>query len=166
MSSSEVADAFVARRQQSARTPERSFYFEGDRLYSYGPHYVVARWDAGRIFVSHRPSSPTTSGHAGYLKRAAHAGGAALVRVYDASHTSAEELVWCLGERAKAEQESLKRVRRPKDAAAHLTRLTGWGKEWIKQTCVEHNLPMPTLPPWPEELIRLKAECIFRGYPV
>ena len=166
MTACEVSEAFVAKRQPQATTPARNFYFEGDRLYSYGRHFVVARWDRDRILYSRRRASVTTSSHTSYLRGAAHKAGVTLIPVWDADRSGADELVWALDERAKTEQEALKRVRRPKDAAKYLDHLTLWDKEWIKQTCEDHSLPLPTLPPWPDELIRLKAACIFLKYPV
>ena len=164
MKNAEVAAAFVARKQPHARNSDRSFYFEGDRLYSYGSHYVVARWDGARLLLSCRPESNTTSAHRNDLRMAASVAKVEYDTVHDADRTLVQELEFMVECRTEALTQALRRIRRPKHASRFIQHLTYWDREWIKEFSEKFNLSMPKLMPWPPELVVLKAECIFRGY--
>lgn len=164
MTNSEVAAAFVARKQPYARNNHGTFYFEGDCLYSYGKHFVVARWLNGRLLHSRRHHSPSTSAHGSCLRRAVHSAGVIYVSVHDADKTMEQEMEWALNQIATARKEALNRVNRPKNAARHIRFLDWWEGDGIRGVAKETRLPVPSLPPWPDALVALKAECQFRSY--
>ena len=59
----EIANAWI---NQSTKAPKASrMFFENDKLYSYGYHYVIARIDRERniILINNNKSSPTTNRH-------------------------------------------------------------------------------------------------------
>lgn len=70
-----IAHIWANESQESARSHNGQFYFEGPRIYSYGSHFVaglIARNKAGQryVFVTGRRYSVTTSKHIGYVWRA------------------------------------------------------------------------------------------------
>lgn len=171
MKNAEVAAAFVARKQPHARNSDRSFYFEGDRLYSYGSHYVLARWDGARLLLSIQPAplndstnSRATPAHRSELRMAASAAKVEYNCVHDADRTLVQELEFMVECRTESLTQALRRIRRPKHASRFIQHLTYWDRAWIKEFSEKFNLSMPKLTPWPPELVVLKAECIFRGY--
>ena len=59
----EITNAWI---NQSAKKPKSSrMFFENDKLYSYGYHYVIARIDRERniVLINNNKSSPTTNRH-------------------------------------------------------------------------------------------------------
>jgi len=59
----EIANAWI---NQSTKAPKASrMFFENDKLYSYGYHYVIARIDRERniVLINNNKSSPTTNRH-------------------------------------------------------------------------------------------------------
>jgi len=70
-SASDVAHAFALQEQSEGRNSNRSFYFEGDSLYSYGSHFCIARFTGtGTVLFTERKYSNTTSKHIGHAWRA------------------------------------------------------------------------------------------------
>lgn len=58
----EVMHSWANKTQPEART--RSVFFEGDRLYSYGHHYLIGRHlPEGCVAINAEGNSPTTNGH-------------------------------------------------------------------------------------------------------
>lgn len=59
-----VAHVWAQQSQESGRSHNGNFYFEGAKLYSYGPHYVVGVFAApgGPVFLNSTSSTPTTNG--------------------------------------------------------------------------------------------------------
>lgn len=53
----EIAHLFAAQSQEEARNPGKNFYFTGQTLFSYGPHYPVAR-----LFPRKKPLDDTPAG--------------------------------------------------------------------------------------------------------
>ena len=53
----EIAHLFAAQSQEEARNPGKNFYFTGQTLFSYGPHYAVAR-----LFPRKKPVDATPAG--------------------------------------------------------------------------------------------------------
>lgn len=65
---SEVAALWASRAQSSARNGTGSFYFEGDTIYSYGPHFPIARIvqnasGSYAVLITTRSYSATSAGH-------------------------------------------------------------------------------------------------------
>ena len=70
-SASDVAHAFALQEQSEGRNSSRSFYFEGDSLYSYGSHFCIARFTGtGTVLFTERKYSNTTSKHIGHAWQA------------------------------------------------------------------------------------------------
>lgn len=66
-SASDVAHAFALQEQSEGRNSGRSFYFEGDSLYSYGRHFCVARFiSEDTVLFTERTYSNTTAKHTGH----------------------------------------------------------------------------------------------------
>lgn len=67
-----VAHVWAQQRQQSGRSNNGNFYFEGPTLYSYGRHYPVGIFAAsGAVFLNSSKSSITTEGKHKSAARAA-----------------------------------------------------------------------------------------------
>lgn len=66
-SNDECIHTFAQREQQEGRTSSRNVFFEGDRLYSYGRHYLLAEFinDGDAIFINDKGYSVSTSKHIG-----------------------------------------------------------------------------------------------------
>lgn len=70
-SASDVAHAFALQEQSEGRNSGRSFYFEGDSLYSYGSHFCIARFTGTEtVLFTERKYSNTTAKHIGHAWRA------------------------------------------------------------------------------------------------
>lgn len=71
----EVPHLWMHQTQESGRNSTGSLYFEGPTIYSYGPHFPIARHvqnkrSQGAILVTTRGYSSTTSGHIGSVRSA------------------------------------------------------------------------------------------------
>ena len=67
-SSSEIANLWLRGDINSASTSGRNFYFNGDSIYSYGPHFMIARKSTNKngdtaILLTTRGYSNTTAKH-------------------------------------------------------------------------------------------------------
>lgn len=67
-SSSEIANLWLRGDINSASTRGRNFYFNGDSIYSYGPHFMIARKSTNKngdtaILLTTRGYSKTTAKH-------------------------------------------------------------------------------------------------------
>ena len=63
VSSSEVAHLWANKIQSDARNPQGNIYFEGDTIWSYGPHFPMARHVDGVVLITTKTWSVTTSKH-------------------------------------------------------------------------------------------------------
>lgn len=64
VSGEQVAHLFANKLQTEAYTQTRNFYFYGDRIYSYGSHFCIARFiDNNTLLFTERQYSVTTSQH-------------------------------------------------------------------------------------------------------
>ena len=165
----EVIDLFMRQAQPFARNPKKSLYFEGPCLYSYGPHYMLARflprWTT--LFVSWRDCSPTTRRHQSLLSRRLWrtVTTAREVSVYDAAKCAEEELAFRLSEVARTEKEIRDRIRRPRTAVRWFALREARALR-VEPQARALGLPVPTVPELPEDLLALKAACMLRGYTV
>ena len=65
---SECIHTFAQRTQNNGRTSNRSIFFEGEKIYSYGYHYELGRFlDDKTILINDEGYSPTTGKHIGLL---------------------------------------------------------------------------------------------------
>lgn len=70
-SASDVAHAFALQEQSEGRNSSRSFYFEGDSLYSYGRHFCIARFiSEDTVLFTERKYSNSTAKHINHAWRA------------------------------------------------------------------------------------------------
>ena len=70
-SASDVAHAFALQEQSVGTNSGRTFYFEGDSLYSYGRHFCIARFTGeGTVLFTERKYSNTTAKHINHAWRA------------------------------------------------------------------------------------------------
>ncbi len=70
MNNSQVAHLWANQSRQSAKGS--SFYFEGSTIYSYGPHFPIARHYQGAVLMTTRGYSNTTAKHKSLTYRACH----------------------------------------------------------------------------------------------
>lgn len=64
VSNSDVAHLFATREQEYAQNSSQSFWFQGDRLYSFGTHFCIARFvDDNTLLFNNQHYSNTTSKH-------------------------------------------------------------------------------------------------------
>jgi len=65
---SECVHTFAQRTQNNGRTPNRSIFFEGDKIYSYGYHYELGRFlDDKTILINDEGYSVSTGKHISLL---------------------------------------------------------------------------------------------------
>ena len=62
-STSELAHTWAHQLQQTGTNSGRSFYFEGDTIYSYGAHFPIAKIVNGAVLFTTRSYSNTTAKH-------------------------------------------------------------------------------------------------------
>lgn len=71
MSSQEVTHTWAHRRQPLARNSNKSLYFGGDTIFSYGSHFPIARHlNSGTIAITTSSASITTGRHINLVRRA------------------------------------------------------------------------------------------------
>lgn len=68
-----IAADFAAQKKSAGKGS--SFYYEGNVLYSYGPHFPVAVIRGTRAFFNSDGYSPTTSRHKSYAQSALQSAG-------------------------------------------------------------------------------------------
>lgn len=72
MTNREVVEAFLAQRVSYGSNPRKSLYFEGRIIYSYGRHFILARFEEdGSLTVTIATYSTTTSMHTALVRRMA-----------------------------------------------------------------------------------------------
>lgn len=79
----QVAEAFATQSTPTGKTSGNRVYFEGDTIYSYGPHFVIARLEpeTRAAFFTTRRYSPSTGKHKSYVRWALHRAGWNVVQV-------------------------------------------------------------------------------------
>ena len=67
-SNDECIHTFAQRTQSEGRTSTKSIFFEGDKLYSYGYHYLLAEFlDDNTIMINDKGYSASTRKHIGMI---------------------------------------------------------------------------------------------------
>ena len=69
-SNSELPHIWAAQSQDSGRTSNGSFYFDGPTIYSYGRHFPIATIEGENVFFTLRSYSNTTAKHIGKTRAA------------------------------------------------------------------------------------------------
>lgn len=82
---SEIADLWLRGEIYSASTSGRNFYFNGESIYSYGPHFMIARKSTNKnggvaILLTTRGCSHTTSRHIKHVTDAVMCSGAQVIK--------------------------------------------------------------------------------------
>ena len=67
VSPSEVAHLFANQSQDEARNQGGSFFFEKDKIFSYGYHFCIARFHKGKLLFTKKTYSKTTSKHINHV---------------------------------------------------------------------------------------------------
>jgi hypothetical protein len=71
VSPEQVAHLFANQMQQEARTQTSNLYFYGERIYSYGSHFCIAKFvDEQTLLFTERGYSNTTAKHIGIVRHA------------------------------------------------------------------------------------------------
>ncbi len=65
-----VIQLWANQSQTEARNPNRSIFFEGNTIYSYGKHFAIAKHVGSEVLISTRKYSVTTAKHKGGVFRA------------------------------------------------------------------------------------------------
>lgn len=70
-SNSEIMHVFAQRTQREARTANSNVFFYGNKIYSYGYHYLLGEFlDDNTILINDKGYSVSTSKHINYLRQA------------------------------------------------------------------------------------------------
>lgn len=70
-SNSEIMHVFAQRAQNEGRTPNSNVFFYGNKIYSYGYHYLLGEFlDNETILINNKGYSRSTSKHINYLRQA------------------------------------------------------------------------------------------------
>lgn len=70
-SNSELVHTFAQRSQEEGRTPSGGMFFQGDKIYSYGYHYLLGEFiDEKTIIINNKGYSSSTGEHIGLLMNA------------------------------------------------------------------------------------------------
>lgn len=69
-SNSELPHVWAHQKQSEGRNPNRTFYFYGDTIYSYGSHFAIATHFDGMVLFTTRTYSNTTAKQVGEVRRA------------------------------------------------------------------------------------------------
>ena len=118
VSNHDVAHLFALQSQSEAMNPNRSFYFEGTELFSYGRHFCIAKFvDADTLLFTERSYSNTTRKQISYSWQAT----SHIKKIHCAfpSGSHFENFNWWIA-RANEQLELLKRSRKPEKYVVEL----------------------------------------------
>ena len=118
VSNHDVAHLFALQSQSEAMNPNRSFYFEGTELFSYGRHFCIAKFvDANTLLFTERSYSNTTRKQISYSWQAT----SHIKKIHCAfpSGSHFENFNWWIA-RANEQLELLKRSRKPEKYVVEL----------------------------------------------
>ena len=118
VSNHDVAHLFALQSQSEAMNPNRSFYFEGTELFSYGRHFCIAKFvDANTLLFTERTYSNTTRKQISYSWQAT----SHIKKIHCAfpSGSHFENFNWWIA-RANEQLELLKRSRKPEKYVVEL----------------------------------------------
>lgn len=147
-----VAHLWAHQSQEHARTGRDNFYFRGDTIYSYGPHFPIARFvptAKGKpqcYLLTTATYSNTTSGHI-WLVRDAIRGLGEVFRVPEVRGTSKEWVNHCIDDYLKRATKScdmaLKAVKRFDEHRAAAENLIAEGNRFAQRFGSRRRLAMP-----------------------
>jgi hypothetical protein len=135
LSNHDVAHKFALQSQPEATNPNRSFYFEGTELFSYGRHFCIAKFaDANTLLFTERSYSNTTAKQINYAWQAT----SHIKKIHcgfpNGSH--AENFNWWI-QQANKQLELLKKSRKPERYVAELLNIEGKAKKYAEYFGIE-----------------------------
>lgn len=171
LSNHDVAHKFALQSQPEATNPNRSFYFEGTELFSYGRHFCIAKFaDANTLLFTERSYSNTTAEHINYAWQATiHI---KQIRCPFPAGSHAENFNWWIA-RANEQLELLKRSRKPEKYVAELLRIEDKAKKYSEYFGIEVNNQLQQLVnchdkeqaiKYSEEAARIEAARIAKAH--
>ena len=135
VSNHDVAHLFALQSQSEAMNPNRSFYFEGTELFSYGRHFCIAKFvDANTLLFTERSYSNTTRKQISYAWQATSHIKKIFCPFPSGSH--AENFNWWIA-RANEQLELLKRSRKPEKYIAELLYIENKAKIYSEYFAIE-----------------------------
>jgi hypothetical protein len=135
VSNHDVAHLFALQSQSEAMNSNRSFYFEGTELFSYGRHFCIAKFvDANTLLFTERTYSNTTAKQINYARQAT--GHIKTIFCPFPSGSHAENFNWWIA-RANEQLELLKRSRKPEKYIAELLRIEEKAKKYSEYFGIE-----------------------------
>jgi len=143
VSNRDVAHLFALQSQSEAMNSNRSFYFEGTELFSYGRHFCIAKFaDANTLLFTERSYSNSTAKHINYAWSATiHI---KQIRCPFPSGSHAENFNWWKA-RASEQLELLKRSRKPEKYIAELLRIEEKAKKYSEYFGIEVDSKLQAL---------------------
>ena len=137
-----VAHLWAHQSQDSATTQNRTFYFIGDTIYSYGNHFPIARHVNGVVLFTTRGYSVTTAGHKGRVESAC-----SHLRVFEVKDVRADHKEHLADYRARIKDEIVKyrRARQNKPyIVEYVQRLVNEANEYAKHFGLKTRFTAPT----------------------
>jgi hypothetical protein len=143
VSNHDVAHLFALQSQSEAMNPNRSFYFEGTELFSYGRHFCIAKFvDANTLLFTERGYSNTTAKQINYARQAT--GHIKTIFCPFPSGSHAENFNWWIA-RANEQLELLKRSRKPEKYIAELLYIENKAKIYSEYFGIEVDSKLQAL---------------------
>jgi hypothetical protein len=143
VSNHDVAHLFALQSQSEAMNSNRSFYFEGTELFSYGRHFCIAKFaDANTLLFTERSYSNSTAKHINYAWQAT----SHIRKIHCAfpAGSHAENFNWWKA-RANEQLELLKRSRKPEKYVAELLRIEDKAKKYSEYFGIEVDSKLQAL---------------------
>jgi hypothetical protein len=171
LSNHDVAHKFALQSQPEATNLNRSFYFEGTELFSYGRHFCIAKFaDANTLLFTERSYSNTTAKQINYAWQAT----SHIKKIHcgfpNGSH--AENFNWWVAQ-ANKQLELLKKSRKPERYVAELLNIEGKAKKYAEYFGIEVDDKLQKLVSchdkeqaikYTEEAARIEAASIAKAH--
>lgn len=116
-SNSEIMHVFAQRTQREARTTTNNVFFYGNKIYSYGYHYLLGEFlDDNTILINDKGYSVSTAKHISYLRQA--------VSQYKRFYTTETDEKYLIT-KLNSELEKLSKARKPEIYISSINHLFG-----------------------------------------
>ncbi len=139
MNNEQVAHLWANKSRSAAKGS--SFYFDGDTIYSYGPHFPIARHYKGIVLYTSRTYSVTTAKHKGIVCSAMSHLPSFMVDDVTKDPSGAD--VKAYAERLKLQAMVLSRPRDPQFRIEHLQRITDEANKFCSTFGFKTRFQMP-----------------------
>jgi len=87
----EITTKYLEQSQDYGRTSNSSMFFEKNKMFSYGSHFIMALVSGNDLLISKRDSTVTTNKHLASLALDAKRGGFNVVEVFDVEASTDDE---------------------------------------------------------------------------